>query len=484
MKKSSILLFVLIAAQALQAQTDDFNAFRNRMLSDYQDYRKGVMERYEEFLDAAWKEYETMAGKRRVTQPKPAVAPVYTPPTEPVAPVSVTPKEPEPVNVPEVPDISDVPKTPVVPKVPSVPSPNTPQIHFVLYGLQLAVPAPRLDATLHSATQRDVVAFWKQVNESDTKKCVEALQQYARNYRLGDWCTFKAVEAYSKKWAKGNKYAERVMMQYIMLSMGYDVRIAVADNEVYLMLPFEQQVYGNPYLTVNDARYYLYPNGLSGGSGIYTCNIPADTECGKQMDLIINPACLLPKDNHTFTVSYGSLSARGGVNKNVIALQQEYPSMDIYCYAASVADEEVRRSVVSQLKSQVEGMSEAEAANALLHFVQSAFEYKTDGQQFGDGVEKSFFFDETLYFPYCDCEDRSIFYAYLVKEILGLDVVLVGYPGHECTAVALSVAPPSYTGFTYKGKPFYVCDPTYIGADIGICMPDYVDIQPEIEEWY
>ncbi len=483
MKKVFTVLLLFVVPN-LQAQTDDFNTFRNRMLSDYKDYRKGMMERYEEFLDAVWKEYETMTGQRRETRPKPTVAPVYMPPTEPVAPVSVTPKEPEPVNVPVVPDISDVPKSPVVPKVPSVPSPNTPQIHFVLYGLQLAVPSPRLDATLHSATQRDVVAFWKQINESEMRKCVEALQQNAINYRLGDWCTFKAVEAYCKKWAKGNSHAERVMMQYIMLSMGYDVRIAVADNEVYLMLPFEQQVYGNPYLTVNDTRYYLYPNGLSGGSGIYTCSIPAGTDCGKRLDLIINPAYLLPKDNHAFSVSYGSLSASGSVNKNVISLQQEYPSMDIYCYAASIADEEVRRSVVSQLKSQVEGMSEAEAANALLHFVQSAFKYKTDGQQFGDGVEKSFFFDETLYFPYCDCEDRSIFYAYLVKEILGIDVLLVSYPGHECTAVALSEAPASNTRFTYKGKAFYICDPTYIGADIGVCMPDYVEIQPEIEEWY
>ena len=71
-----------------------------------------------------------------------------------------------------------------------------------------------------------------------------------------------------------------------------------------------------------------------------------------------------------------------------------------------------------------------------------------------------------------------------MREILGLDVLLVGYPGHECTAVALSEAPPSSTGFIYKGKMYYICDPTYIGADIGMCMPDYVDEKPKVEEWY
>ena len=489
-RKYLALAFLILASSGLQAQTDDFKAFRERMLSDYSDFRKGIMERYVEFLDEAWAEYETMAGRRRVAQPKPVVAPVYTPPTkpvEPVQPVQVTPQEPEPTApiVPvKQPTEPVVPKAPTTPKVPSVPSPSTPQIRFELYGLQLAVPAPKLEATLHSASQQDVVAFWKQLNESSMTQSVEALQQHAVNYRLGDWCTFKAVEAYSQKWANGNKRAERVMMQYLMLSMGYDVRMAVAGGEVYLMLPFEQQVYENTYLTVNENKYYLYPKSVPSGSSIYSCAIPADIDCGRGMNLIINPAYRLPKAKQAFSVSNGSLAVQGEVNRNVIALQQEYPSMDVYCYAASVADEEVRKSVVNQLRGQLQGMSENEAANALLHFVQKGFEYKTDGQQFGDGVEKSFFFDETLYFPYCDCEDRSIFYAYLVRELLGLDVLLVGYPGHECTAVALSTPPPTYTSFQYKGKTYYICDPTYIGADIGMCMPDFMKIQPEVEEWY
>ncbi len=500
-------VFALLTLQG-QAQTDDFKAFRERMLSDYQDFRKGIMERYEEFLDAAWAEYETMAGRRRVTQPKPVVAPVYTPPQEPVPPVEVTPAEPEPVSPvqpvepaeptepvvpadvpaepkePTTPKVPTTPKIPEVPTIPPTPTPSTPQIRFELYGLQLGVPAPRLDATLYSADQQEVVAFWKRINESGMQKCVETLQQHATNYHLGDWCTFKAVESYAQQWANGNRHAERVMMQYLMLSMGYDVRLAIADNSLYLLLPIEQKVYSNSYIPIDEMKYYIYPSTIPANSRIYSCSIPSDEECGRQLNLIINPAYLLPENQHHFMISYGGLTAEGSVNKNVIALQQEYPSMDIYCYASSVADDKVRKKVVSQLKTQVAGMTETEAANALLHFVQRGFEYQTDGQQFGEGVEKSFFFDETLYFPYCDCEDRSIFYAYLVREILGLDVLLIGYPGHECTAVALSVPPPSYTGFAYKGKKYYICDPTYMGADVGMCMPNYIDESPEIEEWY
>ena len=482
---SYILLLVLMATSSVQAQTDDYNAFRSRMMSDFQGFRKGIMERYAEFLDAAWTEYETTAGKRRVNTPKPEVAPVYTPEAEPAKePIVVEPMPVDEAKEPVKPTAPAVPTTPTAPKVPSVPSPTTPQVCFTLYGLQLAVPAPKVEPVLNGAEQKEVVRLWKQINESDTKACVEALRQHAETYRLGDWCTFKAVEAFSRKWAKGNKHAERVMMQYLMLSMGYDVRLAVAGSEVCLMLPFEQQVYGNTYLTVDNERYYLYPKNLPSGSRIYSCAVPTGEECGRQMNLIINPAYRLPRNNQPFALSYGALAVQGNVNKNVIALLQEYPTMEVYCYAASLTDAEVKREVVQQLKEQLKEMDEAQAANALLHFVQNALEYQTDGQQFGEGVEKSFFFDETLYFPYCDCEDRSIFFAYLVHEILGLDVLLVGYPGHECTAVALSVPPRNATSFTYRGKTYYICDPTYIGADIGMCMPGFVNTRPEVEEWY
>ena len=492
MKNKLYFLLLLLVASNVQAQTEDFSAFRERMMNDYQGFRKDIMERYVEFLDAAWTEYEAMSGRRRVAKPKPVVAPVYTPPSVPVVeeeeePMVVEPEEEmvsDSPTTPELPKAPVTPSAPQTPKVPVVPSPEIPQIQFTLYGLQLTVPAPKVEPTLGYVTQQEVVRFWKKIHESDNRACVEIMKQYAENYRLGDWCTFKAIEVYCEAWAKGNTAACRVMMQYLMLSLGYDVRMAIAGDKVYLMLPFEQLVYENTYLTVNNNRYYIYPKNVPDESRMYSCDVPADVDCGREMNLIINPAYRLPKKNQPFALSYGGLSIQGVVNKNVIDLQQQYPSMDIYCYAASTADAEVKRMVVKQLKEQLAGLGEADAANVMLHFVQKAFEYKTDEQQFGDGVEKSFFFDETLYFPYCDCEDRSIFYAYLIHEVLGLDVLLVGYPGHECTAVALSVAPQSAVGFTYRGKTYYICDPTYIGANIGVCMPDYVNVRPEIEEWY
>ena len=104
----------------------------------------------------------------------------------------------------------------------------------------------------------------------------------------------------------------------------------------------------------------------------------------------------------------------------------------------------------------------------LLNYVQTGFEYEYDDKVWGH--DRAFFAEETLYYPYCDCEDRAILYSRLVRDLLGLDVVLVYYPGHMCTAVNF---PDGAHGdyVVLDGKPFTISDPTYIGAPIGATMP-------------
>ena len=112
-------------------------------------------------------------------------------------------------------------------------------------------------------------------------------------------------------------------------------------------------------------------------------------------------------------------------------------------------------------------------------------QYKTDAEQFGTGIEKTFFCEEMFYYPFCDCEDRAVLYSYLVHNLLGFDVVLLEYPGHECTAVAFpEPLTGSATSITYQGRTWYICDPTYIGSDIGMCIPRYVSVQPQVSTWY
>ena len=105
----------------------------------------------------------------------------------------------------------------------------------------------------------------------------------------------------------------------------------------------------------------------------------------------------------------------------------------------------------------------------LLNFVQTAFVYEYDNKVWGG--DRAFFAEETLYYPYADCEDRAIFLSRLVRDLLRLDVILVFYPGHLAMAVCFT---QNVAGdyIMLNGKKYIICDPTYIGAPVGLTMPD------------
>lgn len=69
------------------------------------------------------------------------------------------------------------------------------------------------------------------------------------------------------------------------------------------------------------------------------------------------------------------------------------------------------------------------------------------------------------------CEDRAILFTRLVRDLLGLKCILVYYPGHLASAVCLK---QQVNGdyISLDGDVYTICDPTYIGAPVGITMPE------------
>ena len=133
--------------------------------------------------------------------------------------------------------------------------------------------------------------------------------------------------------------------------------------------------------------------------------------------------------------------------------------------------------LLQQLKPLVEGKSEQDAVNLLLRFVQTAFKYKTDEGQFG--IENYLFPEETLYYPYSDCEDRSVFFAWLVRNLLGLEVIGLDYPGHIAAAVNFNETVRG-DAIRFNNKRYVVTDPTYVNASAGMTMPDFKNKRPDV----
>lgn len=88
------------------------------------------------------------------------------------------------------------------------------------------------------------------------------------------------------------------------------------------------------------------------------------------------------------------------------------------------------------------------------------------------GSDRAFFAEETLYYPLCDCEDRSILFSHLVRDLLNLDVVMVYYPNnpqHMYTAVSFDEdVKGDY--IMVNGRKFIIADPTCYNANVGHTM--------------
>ena len=387
------------------------------------------------------------------------------------------------IELPLMPAIASIPVMPALPNIGHVNVPESKQsIEVDFYGEKIQMQKATKIASMNIASSNDVASFWKLLKKSDLKEVTQAFATQSRKMGLSDWASAMLVEKYiNAVMPNASKNEKVIAAQYVLANCGYNIRLGMNQTTVAMLVPYMEHVYEKSFIFIDDKRYYIYPDIESDGS-FRSCELPKDAELGKDIELRFAGKAQIGDETKPFSYQGGGLTLTGEVNTGIMPLLDEYPMIDIPTVASSIVDKKLRDGVVEQIRAQVQGMDEQQAANKMLHFIQYGFKYATDDEQFNR--EKYFYFEESLYYPKNDCEDRAIFYAYLVHEILGLDVHLIQFPGHECTAVAFSQPVANATSYEYKGKTYSICDPTYIGANIGRCMPAYKNESPQIEVWY
>ena len=132
-------------------------------------------------------------------------------------------------------------------------------------------------------------------------------------------------------------------------------------------------------------------------------------------------------------------------------------------YANVEMQPEVRQQLYPQLKEMIEGKSQLEAVESILNWIQTAFLYQRDDEVWGH--DRAFFAEETLFYPSCDCEDRSILFTRLVRDLLGLKCILVHYPGHLASGVCFTEEVKGDYILEVEGDRYAVCDPTFVIVD-------------------
>lgn len=296
-------------------------------------------------------------------------------------------------------------------------------------------------------------------------------RQIADDLQLNDWGVFWLVETVADAFCN-TKNESVVMQQFLLNELGYKSKMARKSGEEEMMMLFvatDCTLYALPYFKLNGLCYYNITDDKPGRFSI--CE-RSSAKARNSIHMRLENAPELPGERvrSMRQTANGQVAASVIVPQKLMEFYRQFPSCDYSVYVTAPVNEELENMLLASLKPAIEGKSEVEAANILLNYIHTAFKYATDDEQFG--YEKPFFVEEVFYYPACDCEDRAIFYSYLVRKLLKLDVVLLDYPDHIATAVCFNEnARGDY--FMIEGRKYVVCDPTYIGASIGMSMPCY-----------
>lgn len=416
---------------------------------------------------------EEKAADKPTAQPekKPVVEVVEAEPEAERTPVVEADRRPEPAAEPRLP-VSSTPTSPLY-------RGESGRSKIVYGGLAFYLNnSLNRKCSLNGLNENAIADAYEALCNSDYKPLLADCAQIRKDLRLNDWGVFTLVRQVADTYC-GTANESIVMQQFLLNEMGYKARMArkATEDKMMLFVATDCSIYAHPYITLNGQNYY----NLSGNNEqcqFYMCQKDSP-KAKNSVGMQLKEAPLFPGTVVSSTHQAKGSAARVTVDvpKALMDFYKDYPQCDYSVYFNAPVNAAMENRILSSLAPLVQGRNEADAANILINFVQTAFQYQTDGQQFG--YEKPFFVEELFYYPYSDCEDRAMLFSYLVRKLLGLDVVLLDYPEHIATAVRFN-GNVSGDYLMVNGRKYIVCDPTYIGASIGMPMPRYKTVSAKV----
>ena len=416
---------------------------------------------------------EEKAADKPTAQPekKPVVEVVEAEPEAESAPVVEADRRPEPAAEPRLP-VSSTPTSPLY-------RGESGRSKIAYGGLAFYLNnSLNRKCSLNGLNENAIADAYEALCNSDYKPLLADCAQIRKDLRLNDWGVFTLVRQVAYTYC-GTANESIVMQQFLLNEMGYKARMArkATEDKMMLFVATDCSIYAHPYITLNGQNYY----NLSGNNEqcqFYMCQKDSP-KAKNSVGMQLKEAPLFPGTVVSSTHQAKGSAARVTVDvpKALMDFYKDYPQCDYSVYFNAPVNAAMENRILSSLAPLVQGRNEADAANILINFVQTAFQYQTDGQQFG--YEKPFFVEELFYYPYSDCEDRAMLFSYLVRKLLGLDVVLLDYPEHIATAVRFN-GNVSGDYLMVNGRKYIVCDPTYIGASIGMTMPRYKTVSAKV----
>ena len=461
MIKSSIVVTLLCTSPLVADIT--FEEWNRQETQAFATYQTQIDKEFEEMLKRDWQEYRAMQNYTPYQRPKPKQQP----------------------KLHTTPNIKKVVKTP--PKLfnptepPTIPHKTTPvgyrkvSFDFFSIGVEI-VYDQRLNYNLTTISNSTIANYWHKCSLANYQPLIKQIEEYRENYNLNGWATYLLVQKISQQ-INYDPNSQNLFSWFVLLKLGIDAKVGFSSNHIALLLCSSEKLYGVKYFTLGGKHYYQFDQEEHTKLKIYRGELKDNIYAINFINQIPKLPLKIKNRNLKFIYKNREYIFNIRYNKNLVNLYKTYPQLDHNKYLQL---SELSRNFINQeLRPIVSSMSEIDAIDFLLRLTQNGFRYKTDNENFGK--EKVLFFEETLHYAYSDCEDRAIFFATLVKQLLNVDIVFVKYPNHLATAIRLNSTVKG-DKIIYQNQQYYIADPTYSNANIGQVMPQFKNAQFQITE--
>lgn len=371
---------------------------------------------------------------------------------------------------------------------------NSTNLLLNFYGRQVSIAVdPKLKLKSAGVEEKDVADYFLRIAKcrEETNALWTQVDDVVDQFGLNEWGYFCLVREVSEKMF--DNVNDRVLFCFYMLRNegGFKARLARGKDSgsltLLVALDNSKEVYSYTFFRFADdetgakkVKYYTVYGGGKAKEAVYSYDFCKQDADKKQMRLDFDKVLNMGECDVMRTLQLTkNKSVKLPYNKAHMAYLDDVPMTVFPIYFMSPVSIEAQRVLQKNFNEMKSEYAPAQFIQMLLHFVQTAFDYKTDEEQFG--YEKYFYPEEVIGYPYSDCEDRAALFAWLVQKYTNAKVIGLQYEGHVATAVWFGDdAEVSGDGFMYGGKKYYVCDPTYINASIGMTMPQFKGKTPKV----
>ena len=361
------------------------------------------------------------------------------------------------------------------------------ELPFMFFGTELKVRV--LEDFRFRLESCDVALLsdaWKLLSTPRFNNTIRDCLELRYDYNMCDWAYLEMLQSMADAWLGKGTNEAIFLAAYIYCQSGYQMRFAKSGNKLYMLVASKHFMYDRYFLVIDGQDYFTVSN-VDAQTRLEVCDTHFQNEA--RLSLFIPKSVTLNNDLGDYkdvkSTLYTDVAMHVRVNKNLIDFYDKYPTSEVdnnfmtrwAMYANTPVDESVKKQIYPSLKEKLAGKTTEEGVHALMHMLQTGLEYGYDEDAWGH--DRAFFAEETLYYPTCDCEDKSILFSHLVRDLYGLKTLLVYFPGHLLTAVHFE---EEVNGLycMYEGEKYVFCDPTFKGAGIGRIYPEYEGEKPSV----